>query len=60
MQRYNENNYMGLNPFQAGSYNVDKLIDRMRESSKIMGSRYELLRIAIVIEWGCRRKYIVL
>lgn len=56
MQAYVEGNRIGLNALRAGDYNVDKLIDGMRESSKIMGSRYELPGIGVVIERGRTRQ----
>lgn len=56
LQRYVEDKQIGRNPLQAEDYNVDKLIDGMRESSKIMGSRYELPGIGVVIEPGRTRK----
>ncbi len=59
MRIYVEENRIGLNPLGVGDYKVDSLIDRMKESSKVMGSRYELPGIGIVIERGQRRKYAI-
>ena len=56
LQRYVEDNRIGLDPLRPGDGNANKLIDAMLESSQIMGSRFTLPGMGIVIENGRVRK----
>ena len=56
LQRYVEDNQICLNPLRAGDHNVDRLIDGMAQSSRIMGSRFRLPGMGLVIEQGRVRK----
>jgi len=53
MQKFVQDNRIGLNPLRAGDEDVDIVIEGMVESSRVMGSRYELPGIGVVIERGC-------
>jgi len=50
MQKYVQDNRIGLNPLRAGDEDVNNIIEGMLESFRVMESRYELPGIGVVIE----------
>ena len=56
LHQYVEENRIGMNSLSAGQYPLEDIINGMRESSRVMGSRFELPTIGLVIEKGRRRK----
>ena len=56
LRQYVEENRIGMNPLSAGQYPLEDIISGMRESSRVMGSRFKLPRIGVVVEKGRRRK----
>ena len=56
LRQYVEENRIGMNPLSAGQYPLKDIISRMRESSRVMGSKFELPGIGLVVEKGHRRK----
>lgn len=52
LRRYVEANRIGVNPSSVGDLAVDDLIARMRESSKNMGTRFNLPGLGMVVEGG--------
>ena len=56
LHQYVEENRIGMNPLSTGQYPLEDIINGMRESSRVMGSRFELPAIGLVVEKGRRRK----
>ena len=50
LQQYVEDNRIGLNPLDRHSYYLQRIMDAMKESAEVTGSRFELPGIGVVIE----------
>ena len=55
-QQYVEDNQIGLNPLDRHSCYLQRIMDAMKESAEVTGSRFELPGIGVVIEKRRHRK----
>ena len=53
---YVNKNRIGLNPLDRNDYYLQKIMEGMRDSAEVMGSRFQLPGIGLVIERHRRRK----
>jgi hypothetical protein len=56
LRQYVEENRIGLNPLGANDYRFKEIVEGLRLSAKVMGCRYELPGVGLVIEPPRRRK----
>ena len=52
---YVNDNRIGLNPLDRNDYYLQKIMEGMRDSAEVMGSRFQLPEIGLVIE-KCRHR----